>query len=103
MKPWIIAVDLDGVLCKSTPQEKYSQAQPIKENINRVNKLHEKGHRIIIHTARGWFLYDLTAKWLISNGVEFDQLVMGKLYAHCYIDDLSFTFDEIDERLLETK
>ena len=99
MRPWIISVDLDGVLCKSTPPEKYAQALPLKDNIAKVNKLHEKGHRIIIYTARAWYLYDLTTKWLMNNGVEFDQLVMGKLYAHYYVDDLNGTLDEITNKL----
>ena len=99
MRPWIIAVDLDGVLCRSVAPEKYHLALPIQENIDKVNRLHERGNRIIIHTARGWYNYDLTMKWLVTHGVEFDQLVMGKLYAHAYIDDLSFTLDEITEKL----
>jgi len=99
MLPWIISVDLDGLLCRSIQQEKYAQALPLKENIAKVNRLHEKGHRIVVYTARGWYLYDITAKWLVGNGVEFDQLVMGKLYAHMYIDDLNFTLDEALHKL----
>jgi len=101
MRPWIIAVDLDGILCMTCPLDKYAQAKPIKENIDKVNKLHEQGHRIVIHTARGWFQYDMTIRWLVSNGVEFDQLVMGKFYAHAYIDDLNYSLDDIIKKVTE--
>lgn len=99
MKPWIISIDLDGVLCYSVPPEKYDHARPIVENIKKVNKLYENGHRIIIYTARGWFLYDMTSNWLIKNGVKFSQLVMGKLYAHAYVDDLNYSLDDIAHKV----
>lgn len=97
--PWIIAVDLDGLLAKSVPPEKYGDAPSIKENIDKVNKLKDLGHRVIIYTARGWYHYDMTVRWLNKHGVKFDQLVMGKLYAHAYLDDLNYSLDEILNKL----
>lgn len=98
-KPWIIAVDLDGVLAKPTSSDKYEFAQPIPENIEKVNKIFDQGHRVVIHTSRGWFQYDLTERWLKKNNIKYSQLVMGKLYAHAYIDDLNHTFETILEKL----
>jgi hypothetical protein len=99
MKPWIISVDLDGLLCKSCSSDKYPNAEPIVENINKVNVLYDLGHRIIIYTARGWYLYDITSEWLGRKQVKYNQLVMGKLYAHAYLDDLNYTLDEIVEKV----
>ena len=99
-KPWILAIDLDGVLAKPTSSDKYESATPIIENIEKVNKLFDQGHRIVIHTARGWFQYDLTERWLKKNNVKYSQLVMGKLYAHSYVDDLGRTLEEVCQKLL---
>jgi hypothetical protein len=97
--PWKISVDLDGVLCKSCPIEKYPVAEPIKENIEKCNKLYDMGHFIQIYTARSWAKYDLTIDWLKKHGVKFHILVLGKLLCHASIDDRNYTFDEIIERL----
>lgn len=98
-KPWIIAVDLDGLLCKGIAPDQLRQAPPIRENIEKVNKLHGMGHVIVIHTARGWYQKDLTEDWLLKHGVHYSYLVMGKLYAHMYIDDLNHTLDSAIARL----
>ena len=99
-KPWTISVDLDGVLAKSTSPDNYEHAQPIRENIEKVNRLFDAGHKIIIYTARGWFNYDLTERWLKKCNVKYSQIVCGKLYCHAYIDDLNETLDSIMEKLL---
>ena len=101
-KPWIIAVDLDGILAEPTPPGQYKDAPPIWKNIKKVNALHDKGHRIVIHTARGWFGYDITETWLNKYHVKFDQIVMGKLHAHAYIDDLNYTLDDIVKKLVSS-
>jgi len=98
-KPWILAIDLDGILAKPISSDKYEVAIPISENIEKVNKLFDLGHRIMIYTARGWFLYDLTEKWLKKNNVKYTQLVMGKLYCHANVDDMNYTLEEITEKL----
>jgi uncharacterized HAD superfamily protein len=99
-KPWKIAIDLDGTLCQSTKSEDWDKAKPIQENIVIVNRLTEEGHEVIIHTARPWYLYDMTKEWLIRNGVKFHSIVMGKLFAHAYLDNLNSTFKEIEQKLL---
>lgn len=93
-KPWIITVDLDGTLCKGTTRDKYPHAEPMPLAIAKVNKLADAGHTIIIYTARGWADYPITHQWLLNHGVHFNQLVMGKVYAHLYIDTQSCTLDE---------
>lgn len=98
-KPWTIAVDLDGVLAAPTSPDNYANASPMWENIKKVNDLYDKGHKIVIHTARGWFNYDMTRNWLLRFQVKFDQLVMGKFYAHAYVNDLNYTLDELTIKL----
>lgn len=100
-----IAFDLDDVLCKHDPKYdtlgplKYNYCQPIEKNIKLVNTLYDSGHEILIYTARGMSeykgnlnliyenLYDLTHKCLVSWGVKFNRLVMGKLNYDVLIDD----------------
>lgn len=99
-KPWIISVDLDGYLAKPISSEHYANAQPIMETIAKINRLYDAGHRIMIHTARGWYLYDITIKWLVQHGVKYTSLVMGKLYAHAYLDDMNRNIDELMEKII---
>lgn len=100
-----IAFDLDDVICKhdskydSLGPLKYNYCLPIEKNIELVNALHNSGYEILIYTARGMSeykgnlnliyenLYDLTYKCLVSWGVKFDRLVMGKLNYDVLIDD----------------
>ena len=53
----IYCFDLDGTLVTNTEDEDgnmhYTEAKPIPEAINRLKALYEKGHKIIIQTARG--------------------------------------------------
>lgn len=92
---WSVSIDLDGVLCELTSPDKYPSAKPIRENISKVNVLYDRGWRIIINTARGWYNYDMTEAWLDRQGVMYHQLVMGKIWAHAYIDDLNSTLNEV--------
>ena len=48
----IICVDLDGTLCTDTNGD-YVLAEPITENISKLNKLYDEGYTIIIDSARG--------------------------------------------------
>ena len=99
-KPWILAIDLDGVLAKPISSDKYEFALPMPENIQKVNALFDQGHRIVIHTSRGWFQYDLTERWLKKHNVKYSQLVMGKLYSHANVDDMNATLEEVCQKLL---
>ena len=81
-----IYVDIDETIC-TTPGDKkiardYSKSKPIKENIEKVNKLFDHGNTIIYWTARGtktkmsWF--KVTYNQLIEWGAKFHELRMGK-------------------------
>jgi histidinol phosphatase-like enzyme len=94
MKPrWTISVDLDGVLANPTQPENYATATAIHDNIDKVNRLYASGWRVVIYTGRGWYQYDMTTEWLRKKGVKYHELVMGKLVAHIYVDDLNGTLD----------
>jgi hypothetical protein len=43
----------------------------------------------------------MTEAWLKKFDVHYDQLVMGKLYAHAYIDDANVTIKEALEKFDE--
>ena len=82
--------DLDGTLC-STKNGDYLSTIPFLDRIKRVNALHDKGHRILIYTARGMatgFDYRiLTERQLQKWGLEYDKLIMDKPEADVYVDD----------------
>jgi len=86
----VYCFDIDGTICTNTDGD-YEQAVPFKEVIEKVNRLYDKGHKIIFYTGRGsttgidW--YDLTKKQLKDWQVKYHELIMGKPYADIYIDD----------------
>lgn len=86
----IIYVDIDNTIC-STEGMEYALAQPIPLNINKVNKLYDKGHTIIYWTARGTVskkdYYMLTYVQLKKWGCNFHELKMGKPAYDLFIDD----------------
>jgi dTDP-glucose 4,6-dehydratase len=90
-------VDIDGTLC-STPAADYAAASPIPEAVAAINRLYERGHRIILLTARGtvtgidW--RSLTERQLLEWGVRYHELVFGKPAADVYIDDKAISTAE---------
>ena len=85
----IIFIDIDNTICKTNGLH-YQNAIPIKENIEKVNKLFNN-NTIIMWTARGtmtnknWF--KLTYNQLKEWGVLFHELRMGKPAYDILIDD----------------
>ena len=90
--------DIDGTICTTTDGD-YKNAKPFLSRIEKVNKLYEQGHTITFHTARGMGRYGnnrslaesefwtFTYKQLISWGVKFHHLRLGKPSGDIYIDD----------------
>ena len=105
----IIAFDLDDVLCSRTSEdgdiEKYKSCKPNQEMIKVLNKCYEKGHKIIIYTARGMTcfkgnvndiysnLYEITKTQLDQWGVNYHQLIMGKIHFDLFIDDKAYGYN----------
>ena len=88
-KTWVW--DIDGTICSETGGN-YHLCEPYPDVIEKLNKLHDRGDEIVLHTARGMKrfnndvnavyqnLYELTKKQLDEWGVRYDKLVMGKPY-----------------------
>jgi|TARA_R110002020_G_scaffold229529_3_gene440285 hypothetical protein len=76
----LLYVDIDGTICSIT-NGKYNEAMPIKENINKINKLYDEGNTIVYWTARGavsgidWT--ELTAAQLERWGAKHHDLKMN--------------------------
>jgi len=91
-------IDLDNTLCKTLNGD-YSNSEPIAERINRVNKLKDNGHTVVIWTARGSNsgidYSELTVKQLTDWNIQYDELLLGKPDYDVYIDDKSFNVDTL--------
>ena len=95
----IIYVDIDETICETPLPRNYNNARPIKENIDKINKLYDNGDTIVYWTARGsrtqinW--YDLTKKQLIKWGAKHHELVVTKPYYDLFIDDKTLRIEDL--------
>jgi len=91
------AVDIDGVICTNT-WGNYEKAEPIPENINKVNELYQSG-KVVLWTARGrltgkdW--RQLTERQLKKWGVKYHELRFDKPFYDVIIDDRGVNMDEL--------
>jgi len=97
-QPKIIYVDIDGTIC--TISKPYSDAKPIPEHIEKINKLYDEGHQIIYYTARGAVTKvdysELTKKQLDDWGCKYHMLRMNhKPHYDLFICDKSKRIEEI--------
>tara|TARA_R110001583_G_scaffold118755_2_gene270201 strand:- start:1026 stop:1331 length:306 start_codon:yes stop_codon:yes gene_type:complete len=87
----IIYVDIDETICEYSENREYPKATPIKNNIRKINSLHDKGDIIVYWTARGsttgidWT--DLTKNQLKSWGAKYTDLRLGKPHYDLFICD----------------
>lgn len=96
----VIYVDIDETICITPDNPRvYEQSLPIRENINKINDLYDKGNKIVYWTARGsrsgidW--YDLTKKQLVEWGAKHHDLRLDKPYYDMFIDDKNLRIEEI--------
>jgi radical SAM superfamily enzyme len=100
-------IDIDDTICTNGTCNscKYEGSRPIKENIEKINKLYDDGHYIKYFTARGMGTYndpnlakakweDLTKLQLDIWGCKYHELIMGKPSADYYIDDKAINSDD---------
>ena len=98
-KTRVIYVDIDETICETPEPRNYHNAKPIKENIDKINRLYDDGNTIVYWTARGsrtqinW--YDLTKKQLDEWGVKYHELFVDKPYYDLFIDDKTLRIEEI--------
>ena len=94
----IVCFDIDGVIATGTAAEVYSdeagwayeRCQAIKSTVKLIWDLHNQGVHIILYTARLNADKKKTEEWLFEQGVVYDELIVGKPFAHVYIDDRNF-------------
>ncbi len=95
LPPRRLVVDIDGVLAAASTDPDYGKAEPIPDNVARLNALYEAGCEIVLYTARGsatghdW--REVTRLQLQIWGVCHHQLLFGKPHADAYIDDRLLT------------
>ena len=95
----VIYVDIDETICITPKSRDYADAEPIVDNIAKINKLYDEGNTIVYWTSRGsrkqinW--YDLTKQQLISWGVKFNELRVDKPYYDLFIDDKTINIEAL--------
>jgi hypothetical protein len=91
--------DIDGVVATIVPSLDYELAGPNQEIIRVVNLLYDRGHRIVLFTARGTLTgrdwRATTERQLRDWGVRFHELAFGKPAADYYIDDKALPVGEL--------
>jgi capsule biosynthesis phosphatase len=100
-----ICIDLDGVIANFKKNgESYSDVLPVEGAIEKLTKLKEAGHYIIIFTARHMKTCNgnvgqviakqgkATLDWLTKHSVPYDEIYFGKPWADIYIDDNALRF-----------
>jgi len=93
-------VDIDGVIATTVPDGDYTRAEPLKKRIDIINRLHDRGNRIVLLTGRGsgtgidW--RETTRRQLGAWGLRYDELQFGKPPADFYIDDRMLSLAEFD-------
>ncbi|MGE4158107.1 MAG: hypothetical protein AB7F75_03295 [Planctomycetota bacterium] len=91
-------VDVDGLLAELVPGNDYSKSRPLKENVAKLQKLYDAGHKIVLFTARGsgsgrdWS--EATRKQMKEWGIPHHDLRFGKPAADWYIDDRLISLDD---------
>jgi hypothetical protein len=86
----VYCFDIDGTIC-SNMHGQYEQAEPCEDLIQMINRLYERGDRIILFTARGsetqidWRA--CTEQQLRQWKVKYHELRFGKPNADVYVDD----------------
>jgi CMP-N,N'-diacetyllegionaminic acid synthase len=101
-KQKVALVDIDETICYYPNQRRYDLAQPIQENINKINKLYDEGWKIIYWTARGTVsgadYKDFTLTQLNQWDCKFHELKCGrgeKPHFDLVIDDKSKRIEEL--------
>ena len=93
----LIYVYIDETICESPEDRDYTKAQPIKERIEKINKLFDEGNTIVYWTARGTMTgidwYQVTQKQFEIWGVKYHDLKMGKPAYDLFIDDKNIKSD----------
>ena len=100
-KKKVFLIDIDNTIY-NTVGSTYTKSKPKKKMIKLINLLKTKGHYIKIYTARymnrsnqnvklvNTKYFKKTFNQLVSWGINFDELIMGKPSSDYIVDDRSF-------------
>lgn len=106
MKLKTICFDIDNVICKTNTERNYLNSKPIKKNIKVINKLYNKGFKIILYTSRYMGrcngnlikvkkkIKPLTVKQLKKWEVKYHKIYFGKPSFDLFIDDKSLFYNK---------
>lgn len=95
----IIYIDIDETICITSSSRDYNSSIPIKDNIDKINKLYDEGNTIVYWTSRGnrtqinW--YTLTKNQLDKWGARYNELRVDKPYYDLFIDDKTLRIEEL--------
>ena len=96
----ILAVDFDGVLMDPTNRKPGKRmGEPVEGAVAAMQRLHQQGHTLIIHTVRG-NRPDHVAEWLRFFGIPYDSIA-DKPEAAYYVDDRGLRFTSWSQTLQE--
>lgn len=83
-------LEIDGVIATRSAGDD-ATAEPLRDRIACVNRLHDQGNRIILFTARGAaeerVAQAITRRQLADWGVRYHELRFGRPVADFYVDD----------------
>ena len=94
----IYYVDIDETICYYAGERHYPDAQPIVENIAKINNLYDSGHTVVYWTARGgvtgidWT--ELTVSQLDEWGAKHHDVKLGKPHYDVFIDDKAINSED---------
>ena len=100
----IALVDIDETICFYPGERRYNLSEPNYKNIAKINKLYDKGWKIIYWTARGSMTgkdyTEHTKTQLNKWGCKYHELTMGignnpKPYFDLVIDDKAKRIEEL--------
>ena len=98
-----VIIDLDGTICSEEKQFSRALAKLKNGAIESLEKLREKGYKIIIYSARTWAEYEMTENWLKENKVPYDQIILGKPQGDYWIDDRAIRFRSWEQVINEIR
>ena len=108
-------VDIDNTICqlpenfKGKPYEGYEKSIPIKENIEKINRLYDEDNIIVYWSSRGagtqlqdyWLM--ITKKQFEEWGVKYHDIRLTKPVFDCLIDDRAINSETFFKEKEENK
>jgi hypothetical protein len=98
-KKKVFCFDIDGVIANIVENLDYSQSTPNNKIIKIINRLYERGNKIILFTARGYVSKinweETTKKQMKKWGLKYTELIFGKPAADFYIDDKMLSLTDL--------